>query len=122
MGIIAVEGIRKKAPVGVSKEERLVGSDIQIDIYIHTKNRLNYSSLDEGLDYSLINDIGRKGLNKESLLLEEIIQYLEMRLRVLVDAKGLSHQCSYCVIRISKWNPPLSGEVSRTYIEDKFEF
>ena len=122
MGIIAIEGIRKKAPVGVSKEERLVGSDIQIDIYIHTKNRLNYSSLDEGLDYSLINDIGRKALIKESLLLEEIIQYIEMRLRVLVDAKGLSHQCSYSVIRISKWNPPLSGQVSRTYIEDQFEF
>ena len=122
MGVIAVEGIRKKAPVGVSIEERLAGSDIQIDIYIYTKHRLNYSSLDEGLDYGLIQDIGHKALNKENLLLEEIIQHLEIRLRVLIDAKGLSQKYSHCIIRISKWNPPLSGKVSRTFVEDQFEF
>ena len=83
----------EKVPVGVSIEERLAGSDIQIDIYIY-RRRLNYSSLDEGLDYSLIQDIGHKALNKENLLLEEIIQHLK-RLRVLIDAKASQKYALY---------------------------
>ena len=121
MGIIAIEGIRQKAPVGYSLEERKQGSDIQIDIYLNSNISLDYSELDKGLDYGLLHSIALRSLNEEAKLLEEVVNRIQIGIKVLLDAKGQSNSFKKVTIRVSKWNPPLKTKTERTFIEESFD-
>lgn len=121
MGVIAVEGIRQKSPVGVYEKERIKGSDLMIDIYLYTKTELTYSKLCEGFDYSLLHSCAVNAMKESAFLLEEVTKRIYDN--VIKEIKEHSNPDSFnkIVIRVSKLNPPLKGQIDRTYIEESFQ-
>ena len=102
MGVIAVEGIRQKSPVGVHDKERIYGSDLQVDIYLHTTQKLTYSKLSDGFDYSLLYTAVMNAMKDPAFLLEEIIKriYVEVMIHIKNRTKYTKLK-----IRVSKFNP-----------------
>ena len=121
MGIIAIEGIRQKSPVGVHEKERIYGSDLQVDIYLHTSQKLTYSKLSDGFDYGLLYTAVMNAMKQPAFLLEEVIKRIFNE--VVAQIKNRPDRTKYTKlkIRVSKFNPPLEGTTDRTYIEDSFD-
>ena len=121
MGIIAVEGIRQKSPVGVHEIERIEGNELMVDIYLYSNKKLIYSKLSDGFDYSLLHSSAVNAMKAPAFLLEEIIE----RIYDNVKAHLLNHpepdSFKKLIIRVSKLTPPLKGQIDRTYVEESFE-
>ena len=121
MGIIAVEGIRQKSPVGVYEKERIEGSDLMVDIYLYTKTELTYSKLSEGFDYSLLHSSAINAMKDSAHLLEEVIKRIYDNVIIHIQEHSSPDSFNKLVIRVSKLDPPLNGQTDRTYVEESFE-
>ena len=121
MGIIAVEGIRQKSPVGVHEKERITGNELMVDIYLYTKNKLIYSKLSDGFDYSLLHTSAINAMKSPAFLLEEIIERISHNIKAHLLKHPAPDNFYKLVIRVSKLNPPLKGQIDRTYVEESFE-
>ena len=121
MGVIAVEGIRQKSPVGVYEKERIEGNELMVDIYLYTNTKLTYSKLSDGFDYSLLHSSAVKAMKIQAFLLEEIVKRIYDDIKTQVKEHSKPDSFHKLVIRVSKLNPPLKGQTERTYVEESFE-
>jgi dihydroneopterin aldolase len=121
MGVIAVEGIRQKSPVGLYEKERNEGNELRVDIYLHTSLILTYTRLEEGFDYSLLHSSAINALKEPAFLLEEIIKRIYDNVILNIKEHSSTDSFNKLVIRVSKLKPPLKGQTDRTYIEESFE-
>ena len=121
MGIIAVEGIRQKSPVGVHEKERIEGNELMVDIYLYSNKKLIYSKLSDGFDYSLLHSSAVNAMKAPAFLLEEIIERIYDNVKAHLLNHPDSDSFNKLVIRVSKLTPPLKGQIDRTYVEESFE-
>ncbi|MBU2019318.1 MAG: dihydroneopterin aldolase [Bacteroidetes bacterium] len=110
---INVNNIRVYANHGCLAEETLVGSWYRVDIHVTTdfSNATVSDELSDTLDYVTINKIVKEQMAIPSKLIEHVGQRIMNELKL-----GLSVWFNLRV-HITKYNPPINGDVESVSIE-----
>jgi dihydroneopterin aldolase len=113
MGIIKVENIRVYAYHGCLKEETAIGSDYRVDLKVKADLQKSASSdtLDDTVDYVLLNKIVVEEMATPSALLEHVAK------RILDRIFTEDKLVTIVTVAVSKINPPISGDVEMVTIE-----
>ncbi len=113
MGRIAIEGMKFYAHHGYYHDERKVGNHFIADVYLETdfQKAAESDELSGTINYEDIWELTRQAMEEPSFLIEHVA------LRLYRSIRERFAQLSYCRVRISKLNPPLKGEVARTWVE-----
>ena len=113
MGLIAVEGMAFYAYHGFYEEERILGNEYLVDIYVET----NFSKaavkddLEETINYESIHLVAKSEMSRSTKLLETLCDRMAKRL------KSQFANIETLKIRISKKNPPMKGIIGRSFVE-----
>jgi dihydroneopterin aldolase len=112
--IIALEGMRFRAPIGYYEEEQISGNEIHADIYVYTDTSqlLPNDDLIDTLNYETIYQICCREMQKPTLLLETVAVNIHQQIHTQFKDK-----LTRVKVRISKISPPLAGPVGRAFIE-----
>ncbi len=118
MALIAIEGLKIRGYVGVHEEEKILGNDYSLDIYITSLTQLaeEQDTLNDTIDYEQVALIAKKVLSQPANLLEHALQ--KVIKEIAVSFKNINH----IKARLSKLHPPISGEVKRVYVEISRDF
>ncbi|HNR08596.1 MAG TPA: dihydroneopterin aldolase [Saprospiraceae bacterium] len=112
-GKIALEGLRLFAHHGYYEEERLLGREFILDIYVEadlaTAGRTD--QLGDTLNYEKIIDLCKEEMKIPSRLLEHVAHRIRERILALTGRDAVVK------VRISKPNPLLGVELGRFYVE-----
>ena len=112
MGTIKLNKIRVYAHHGCLSEEKIIGSEYEVNLKV--KGDLNSSCLSDNLgdtiDYVLLNKIVVDEMKIPSKLLEHIAQ------RILNKIFSCSPLVSWVSVSIAKINPPINGDVERVVV------
>jgi dihydroneopterin aldolase len=113
MGLIALEGMRFHAYHGFYEEERVVGNDFVLDVYIETNFSMASASDDlyQTINYETVYEICKVVMREPVKLLETIADRISM---------GLKHQfqnIQTVKVRVKKLHPPVGGVADCSYIE-----
>lgn len=113
MGLIAVEGMRFYAYHGFYKDEQKIGQYYLVDVYVHTdfEQAAEEDSLYATINYETIYLATKIEMDKPTRLLETLAT------RITGSLKNKFATIEEIRVRVSKLQPPLGGEVQRTYIE-----
>jgi len=113
MGLIAVEKMRFYAYHGFYSEEQKIGQYYLVDVYIRTdfEQAADEDSLSETINYETIYLAAKIEMNKPTRLLETLAT------RISDSLKNKFSNIEEIRVRVSKLQPPLGGEVGRTYVE-----
>jgi len=113
MGKIAIEGMKFYAHHGYYAEERRVGNHFEADVYVHASLQQagETDDLQATVNYEVIWELARDAMQDSSFLLEHVA------LRLYRSIRARFPGISSCKVRITKLNPPIPGEVARTYVE-----
>lgn len=113
MGRIAIEGMKFYAYHGYYREERRIGNNFSVDIYIDTPLLKAGSSddLEDTVNYEKLWEMTREVMNEPAYLIEKVAKDIYQR---IANRFGTIR---YCKVRVTKLNPPIPGEVDRTYVE-----
>jgi len=109
---IALEGMHFFAYHGYYEEERIVGNQFIIDVYVDVDT---FDSTDDDINdtvnYEVIYDIVKGHMIKKYKLLETIA------LNISTDLKNRFSNIKKVKVKVSKVGPQLGGEVDRAVIE-----
>jgi len=113
MAKIALEGMEFYAYHGYYKEERIIGTDYIVDVYIETNvNKAAVSDkLKETINYETIYHICEGVMRQPSKLIENVAQ------RISLGIKNNFGTIKELTVRVRKMNPPLGGKVHSSYVE-----
>ena len=113
MGIIKLTNIRTYSYHGCLAEEAAIGSDYRVDIEIKTDLRKSAISdqLEDTVDYVFLNQVVKEEMAIRAQLLEQVAH------RIIVRIFKESAAVSCILIRVSKINPPIGGDVEMVTIE-----
>jgi dihydroneopterin aldolase len=111
---IAVEGIRIYAHHGCLPEERIIGSEYRVDVYVetHFMEAAATDDLSHTLDYVTIRNLVVKEMEQPANLIEQVIWRIENRLYAAFPNRILKSR-----IRLTKLNPPMNGQVEQVWVE-----
>lgn len=111
---IAVEGIRLYAHHGCLPEERIIGSEYRVDVYVETQFMEAAASddLKLTLDYVTIRNLVVQEMEQPSNLIEQVVWRIENQLYASFPNRILSSR-----IRLTKLNPPMNGQVEQVWVE-----
>jgi len=113
MGLIAIEDVRFFAHHGVYEEERLVGNEFVVDVYVGVKMDSNTSmdEISETLNYETIFHCCKKIMRQPKDLLEtlciDIVKQLKQQFSQLESLK----------VRVRKFNPMPGERVGSSLVE-----
>ncbi len=113
MATIALEGMHFYAYHGFYEEERVIGNDFVLDVYVDTElgRAAATDDLFQTVNYELIYFICKQEMSKPTQLLEAVAQRILKRIREqFVQVKSVR-------VRLKKKNPPLGGRVNHAYVE-----
>ena len=113
MGIIKLTNIRTYSYHGCLAEEAAIGSDYRVDLEIKTDLRKSAISdqLEDTVDYVFLNQVVKEEMAIRAQLLEQVAH------RIIVRVFKESAAVSRILIRVSKINPPIGGDVEMVTIE-----
>ncbi|MEY2693417.1 MAG: dihydroneopterin aldolase [Bacteroidota bacterium] len=113
MGIIKLTNIRTYSYHGCLTEEAAIGSDYRVDLEIKTDLRKSALSdqLEDTVDYVFLNRVVKEEMAIRAQLLEQVAH------RIIVRVFKESPAVSRILIRVSKINPPIDGDVEMVTIE-----
>lgn len=113
MGIIKLTNIRTYSYHGCLTEEAAIGSDYRVDLEIKTDLRKSALSdqLEDTVDYVFLNRVVKEEMAIRAQLLEQVAN------RIIVRVFNESPAVSRILIRVSKINPPIDGDVEMVTIE-----
>ena len=112
---IKIEKIKLYAHHGCHPEEEIIGGwyEVDVEIVADIKVAINTDKLSDTIDYSLVNEIVRREMSMRSKLVEHaagrIVKALLKEIPRIEEVK----------VKVSKLNPPVSGEVERFSVEIK---
>ncbi len=118
MAQISLLGMKFHAFHGVYPEEKLIGGHFLLDVVIETniEDAADEDDITQTMNYEAIHQICKGVMNNPMDLIETVILNLKEELQNHFTAMdGL-------VIRLSKMNPPLSGQVASATIEEGWDF
>jgi dihydroneopterin aldolase len=113
MGIIKLTNIRTYSYHGCLTEEAAIGSDYRVDLEIKTDLRKSALSdqLEDTVDYVFLNRVVKEEMAIRAQLLEQVAH------RIIVRVFKESPAVARLLIRVSKINPPIDGDVEMVTIE-----
>ena len=113
MGLIAVEGLQFYSHHGYYKEEQVLGGKYIVDIYMHLNitQAADTDDLSKTINYEEIYQLTKLEMEVHAKLIEHVCQRILHKIRTKYPA--LDH----VKVRVSKYNPPLKGNVERVYVE-----
>lgn len=107
MGQIYLENIRTYSHHGCMKEETVIGSEYQVDLWVDAD--LTVASFSDDLkdtpDYVVLHQIVVDEMKSPSRLLEHVAQ------RIIDRIKSNVTDLLHIRVRVSKINPPFGGDV-----------
>jgi len=113
MNKIILKNVRCYSYHGCLNEESIIGSNYLVDFSVVVD--LNKSScsdkLKDTVDYVLLNKIIKKEMSVPSKLLEHVAN------RILDSAFKRDNRIQKGIVKISKINPPINGDVQRVSIK-----
>lgn len=114
MAVVAIEGLKFHAPVGIYEAEQILGSDIEVSVKLVIPTPLEDVNglLQNTVDYEQVcKSIGIEVM-KPTRLLESLVQAVLLRLsREFPIATRIK-------VRVAKLNPPMPGRVYKVWVED----
>jgi len=113
MGKIALEGMRFYAYHGYYEEERLIGNDYIVDVYLNVnfKHAAASDDLNATVNYETIYRIAKLEMKESSKLLENIAaRIIDRIISVCTAVQAIK-------VRITKENPPMGARIERAVIE-----
>ncbi len=118
MSLIALEGMEFYAYHGYYAEEQIIGGQYTVDVYLSTNfdKAAEKDELSGTINYETVFAITQEVMQKPSKLIEHVAQ------QILTQVIALEANLKHIKIRVSKWNPPFSSKVERTYIEVERSF
>jgi len=107
MSIISIEGMEFFAYHGCFKEEQLIGTKFNIDIFLTVETTLaeESDSLEDTVNYQEVFQLVKKEMETTSKLLEHVGN------RILNSLKDRFPQVEKATLKIRKMNPPLGGKM-----------
>jgi 7,8-dihydroneopterin aldolase/epimerase/oxygenase len=113
MAIIALEGVRFFARHGYYEEERIIGNDFILDVYVDADTQLAAVADDlfSTINYETLYLICQSEMRKPAKLLESLAQKIANRISDHFEhATGVK-------VRLRKLAPPLGGRVDSAFVE-----
>lgn len=113
MAVIGLEGAHFRAQHGFYEEERILGGDYIIDVYLSLDTTLaaHADDLYRTANYETVYLILQSEMRKPSQLIEAVAQRIIMRLQEHFEKiQGIR-------LRLRKLNPPMGGRVDAAVIE-----
>jgi len=115
MANIALEGMKFYAYHGVYEEEKVLGTDYLVDVFIKTMMpaTAQKDKLEETLNYESVYQICKMEMNQPKQLLESVVGAIIKRMKLqFPNMMALK-------VKVSKLNPPLGGRVAAAVVEDE---
>ena len=112
LGLIIVENIRVYAYHGCLAEETVVGSKYRVDVKVRAnlKNSSLTDSLEETVDYVLLNKLVVEQMAIPAKLLEAVAR------RILNKIFESSSLVDWASVSVAKLNPPIGGDVEKVTV------
>jgi dihydroneopterin aldolase len=113
MGLIAVEGLQFYAHHGYYKEEQVLGGKYTVDIYMEVNftEAATADDLKKTIDYEKVYILTKQEMSIHSKLIEHVCN------RIAHSIKNQFTEIEKLKVRLSKYNPPLKGNVERVFVE-----
>jgi len=113
MATIALEGMRFFSKIGFYEEERIIGNQFVVDVYIeaNTKMAATTDDLSKTINYETVYYICKKEMGMEAKLIENVAERIGLGIRYNFP------NISELTIRVQKLNPPLGAPVGQSYYE-----
>ncbi|MDY0174731.1 MAG: dihydroneopterin aldolase [Bacteroidales bacterium] len=111
MATICLHDVKFFAHHGCFEEERLIGTHFSVDVTLEIDDcpAMYSDNLDDAIDYAAVYQVIAKEMEKPSRLLEHVAGRI---LQSLMSA----YAPVACKVTVSKWAPPLGGEVARASV------
>lgn len=115
MRTIGLEGMRFYALVGIHPEEKILGNEIEVSIYVTlNSDELKQDQLEETLDYAKVYDTIKIILQEKMRLLETACK------KIQIAIADLSDDVIKVKVRIAKIYPPIAGRIEKFFVEDEW--
>ncbi len=116
--MIALENMNFYAYHGFYEEERVIGGNYIVDVFVHADHRQAASADDlyQAINYETIYLIVRQEMQQPTKLIETVAE------RIMSRLKGYFLQMEKVKVRIRKLHPPLGGSVGSATMELKEDF
>ena len=113
MGIIKVRNIQVYAYHGCLVEEGKIGSDYRVDVSVYANLQVSAKTdnLNDTVDYVQINRIVKEEMAIRSKLLEHVAKRILDR---ILDEINIANKA---MVKVSKINPPIGGNVEMVTIK-----
>lgn len=123
MARISLENVRFRAHHGLYEEERVIGNDFMLDVWIDTNIQMaavitehNVEKVVNTVNYELVYEICRIEMGKPQKLLETVIEEIIYRL------KRHFPNMQMIQIKLRKMTPPIGGQVEFAAITEVKRF
>ena len=115
MRTIGLEGMRFHALIGFHSEEKILGNEIEVSIYVTiNKQELNEDRLEETLDYVVIYE-------KVKMILQERMNLLETACnKIRLAVALLSDDIVKVRVSVAKIHPAIAGRIEKIFVEDEW--
>ena len=113
MSVIAINGMRFYAHHGCFEQERIVGTHFQVDLRmeVDTSSAEISDNIEDTVDYLEVYQVVKREMERPSHLLEHVAHRVGETIRSqFPDTKNV-------VVRVSKLNPPLGGQMNSVCVE-----
>jgi len=109
---VLLEGMLFHAKHGVFEEEKITGGKFEVNLELETdfSSSMNSDELEGTVDYSAVYDLIAQEMKNPSKLLEHLGK------RIIDKIYASFSEVQFIKLKISKLNPPISGEVERVSI------
>lgn len=113
MGKVAIEGMAFRAYHGVGKDERSIGRDFEVDIYVDhpLEQAAVEGNVQQTVDYSWLYKCAKEEMAQTELLLETVCRRLALRIQAQYP------QATGILVRIAKLAPYVYGKAQKAYVE-----
>ena len=112
---IALEGMRFHAKVGWYEEEKLLGNELVVDVYLNVPPfKVETDLLPKTVDYETVFDTVKQVLSDDINLLETVC------FRIIENVAALSYEIKGIQVRVSKLHPPVNGRADRVFVEQEW--
>lgn len=110
---IGLEGMEFYAYHGVYEEERKIGGNYLVDVFVYTnaENALLHDDLNGTVNYEQLYKIVQGNMNHANKLIEHLAN------NILLDIRKLVANEDKIKIKIKKIHPPLEGNVYASVVE-----
>src|ERR1043165_6021364 len=116
MRTIGLEGMRFNAHIGIHPEEKVLGNEIEVNIYVTLNTEgLKHDQLEETLDYVKIYETIKNIVHERMRLLETACTKIQLAIAELSD------DVTKVKVRIAKLYPPIAGSrIEKFFVEDEW--